>query len=399
MPKIGKGTIMRWSKPEVQAHQRALLSSLSVPFGSMKQRLQHILQELAHVEKAGRFDADLLLRHFLLAVSTIVHVGRHGGLTTKQCEELFETAEGILRLQEIEPSDRNLGFMHFDLCTAMSTVHRRKGDTWRSSWLYWHGAENHHPQTPEEQAHHHMIRGQRLMRLNHLVKASEEMQAALDIHPKMDLTPRMVCWIQIGRCLRLQGQRSEALSWLSDGQATCPTHLQVELNWEIAILNAIKMKECRNLVTLAATDAYRAKIEYAVEAKIWVLNTPNRRLIQKAKSMKQSSRDFGPATKKMGAFFAAALSLENCYDATISMSIRKRDLCQALEGRPQYGTVEKELLVLGAAARFLSQEQSWPLLELVLLEYQKLALQTTGTRSVDPIGFIGDILAQCSGQS
>src|SRR5262249_668083 len=88
----------------------------------------------------------------------------------------------------------------------------------------------------------------------------------------------------------------------------------------------------------------------------------------------------------------AALALGDCYDTRIPMAVRLTALGEILAKCDQIFTLERELLVWTASARWLVRNHSFDMAALAVSEYQSLSPRISDGKSLDVLNLIPDLI-------
>src|SRR5262249_45566790 len=95
--------------------------------------------------------------------------------------------------------------------------------------------------------------------------------------------------------------------------------------------------------------------------------------------------------KEHGALLKAARTLERAYDAAIPFLTRLDEVGRALATTARLVSVDKELLVWAAGARWLYRNGNFAAARLVEGEYAALSRRLSDGASADVLGVLGDL--------
>jgi hypothetical protein len=80
-----------------------------------------------------------------------------------------------------------------------------------------------------------------------------------------------------------------------------------------------------------------------------------------------------------------------CYDYQIPLDIRLRSLSAGIDKRKELISIDKELLLLAAATRWLARSKASSVALLFFSEYRALSLRLSGGVSQDALNILGDM--------
>jgi hypothetical protein len=147
--------------------------------------------------------------------------------------------------------------------------------------------------------------------------------------------------------------------------------------------------------TLLAAAVRRGKdhyqTTYIIEAAMWCLAHPSREALARAPSMAALRHNKPMRARTHGAWFDVAVTIQDAYDFAIPLQIRQRYVARALERRSELLTIDKELLFLAAATRWLARAKASDLALLVLAEYEQLSLRVTSQANRDVLNLVSDV--------
>jgi hypothetical protein len=197
----------------------------------------------------------------------------------------------------------------------------------------------------------------------------------------LKLTPlryELACLEKI-RTLRLSGRSEAAIEFMKTLPSSFSQSAQRELEWERRILEG-GPKKIEWLLHAAATT--HADSTYALDAYFWARSG--------------QCRDWGRALPRnfegTSRFAKFARLFEKLYDTGLSVSNRIEMLGRELERIKEVSSIEKELLVWAASARWLFRIKASGLAGVALDEYSALSLRVSRGRNPDVLGVAADLL-------
>ncbi len=383
-----------WHSEQVQSMKHSVKSWLDQESDSAEPatRLVLILAALRDVEP--QTDAESLLRQYVLAMSALVHHVRWGGLREGQPMRLLTTAENILRLQNIDATSSRLAFLHDELNLVRGQLDWLSGRSHGALWcgllaaFGLSGRQSNHQATP------HAELGRRYLRLAMGDMAIHHFQAA--IRHAHTSAQKNSYTILLANASRLTGRHDDARRQLSD-LATSPelsdAH-RMDMHWEEACLDVAATGDVRPLCKLVAAGRPHAEPGYLAEAKLYTFATPSRRMMQQLSRVATYANGGNLSRKAAGTAHEALIALERAYDTEVPLNLRLGSLREIVEDVATFISLEKELLFIAAAVRFLVRAHSYPLATFLLHLYRSKLATLNPASTKDPLGLLDDLFAK-----
>jgi hypothetical protein len=325
-------------------------------------------------------------------MSALVEQARAGGLAATKVRGLATLAEGILRVQGVAGEGSRLAFLRRDLALVMAQIHRRAGRHWQSAWEQTLAAR-HAAQASDASIGVDLVAaGRRLLRLGHARLAL----AKLDAASAFALTPRNRLGVAVARvqALRLAGRLDAAAAAIEAARASpsLPDEAPRELAWEALCVAAQRTGDVAPLVAASGRRGTHHESTYFLETFCWTKASPTRGRAGRLPMVRSAARTRSLGATKAGLFFRCALTLEDAYETEAPMSTRLANVGAMLGRSRALVSVDKELLVWAASARWLMRAHAPELAALALGEYETLSRRLTSGASADALGVAADML-------
>lgn len=330
------------------------------------------------------------LRCFLLVVSALMRHARIGGLKRRDIERLQELGAAILRTQGIEPVDSRLSFLHGELHLGLSLAYLKDGSQWEAIWehgLAIHLSRREPAGAPGFLAH---AAGIRSLRLGHAKLASRELERA--VATLDDSRARRHALLERLKALRLGGDchraEEEGRKLLSDPESTLGE--RQEALWEEKCRRAQSNGDVAELMASVRRGGSHHDAYYLLEAFLWSRAVKTRKWLAQYPTIRSIAPNAKLDLKGQGFRYHCAKVVESCYDFGIPYELRLRAVGEALGDLGRLFTIEDELLVLAAAARWLARSQTELLAEVTAARYRALSLALTDGASDDALGVFAE---------
>lgn len=373
---------------ETKAAVRAEILKHSDP-GDPHQGLWFVLEKIQESEE--ELTPQSQLERYIYVVSSLVHHAHFGGLKPRQIEKLIGLAEAVLALQGIKPSSSKLGFLYGELYLAVSQIQTQQGQHWDSIWgqqLSFYLSQRAPSGGKGFQA---LLLAIRAFRLGHSQLALRELERA----EKLGLDSQYHARVELERlkALRLSGQYQLAdTSSQKAREGLRPNAAEVhEFDWEEVCRVVARTREIAPLVQrVQKKDSPHHRATYLCEAFLWTRIVKTREYLKRFPTARSLARD--PHISVKGSHLYPWVSgFETLYDVTIPTILRLRRLGQLLSEAHRLPSVDTELLIWAAAARWLARNRIEGLAAATLAEYRGLSLRLTGGKSADALGVVGDL--------
>jgi hypothetical protein len=341
------------------------------------------------------FTPEMQARRFVHIVSLLALHEREDFLSNAQVNGLFDTANAILRIHGIPEESSKMSGLHGELRLLRSQLHRKEGRLLEAAWdaVVARSVSGRGELEEGRAALAIAIRAKRRGQTSLALAAFADAEAHAVDRPTRERA-------RLGRIqlLRLAGHLGEAeeLSAALARDRDLSAAARLELDWEGMCRKARKTNEILPLVLASGRGGSHRHSSYVIESTIWVKTSSHRRYLERVPKVESIRRAFPDNVRRgasNGRLFEVALRLDRCYDQDIPLVLRLDELGVALAEATRLPTIDKELLVWAAAARWLARSKLQAPLEFVLAEYRALSARVTMGASEDALGMLGDLLA------
>lgn len=356
-----------------------------------KARLKHILARIEAV--TGSTDPKSLSQCFVYCLSALFHHAEHGGLTESQIRKLSHLANAVLRVQNIKPGRTTQAYLFHELHLARSYVLMRSGQLWKAAWEQ-QLAVHLSPQNPTGGVGFQLLtRAIRAIRLGHLELGLKDLAVA----EAESLSPeyRARAFLERLKALRLQGALKTAaeLSAKSAEYSLSPKQAQ-EVEWEAMCRSVVASRDLAPIISATLPRHSHHEPSYILEAFVWTRIPASREWMTRFPLIRSLGKNTFVDIKAHGAFGECASALQQVYDAEIPLPFRLEILGDALGKISQVPTLDWELLLWAAAARWVIRARVDNMRDLVLSEYRALSAKMTSGKSTDVLRLMDDTDAQ-----
>lgn len=346
---------------------------------------------LVHVERLADDDSDLgRLRRYVFIVSSLVEHERHGGLSAREAENLVTLAYAILQIQGVRARSSRLSALYGDLHLIRSQIYRKDGQPWQAAWeqqiaLHLSGA---HPSGGE--GFQTMVLANRSLRLGHTSTAIRQFRHC----EALGVVPAYWARVRLGllQSLWLARRHDEADDVRASTLASpdLPAAIREEFEWNGLVRQMQLTQDLSPLLAAIAPHSVHRQASYVIETCFWGSIVKSREFLPRLPRLQSLSRNKELHPQRLGAWYRSGTVLQDCYDFGLALPSRIRALGDALAARDGLVTVDKELLLLGAALRWLRRSKATDIAGLVADEYRALSLRLTEGASPDATGLLGD---------
>ncbi len=387
--KVSKGQ-NRWTRPKTLQIKKAVKAELDqvLAGGTPKQRLSLALKRVAELEDDATPQGQL--RRFVYVISSLVHHAKDGGLSRSQVKRAKDLALTLLRANGVLPGASRLDFLYGELHLVLSQIYRKFGLQWQAAWEHQQALHRSRRSAGPNAGFEALGMGNRALRLGHVTLALGEFRRA----DAQELSPKDLEKVRLGiaKTLRLSGDFAAAKAALAElGRLELSEEARLECEWEGFCITATVEKNLAPMVRAVRRQGSHRHGIYVLEASLWTKAAEQREWQDQVLSVKSMAKHQGLKPQRYGFFYAAARELDACYDLEIPLPLRIEGLGDVLAQTSKLTTVDKELLVWGAAARFLARSHAVSHAALALSEYVSLSLKLTGGRTSDALGLLGDM--------
>lgn len=333
------------------------------------------------------------LRRFIYIVSALVHHEKHGGLTTAQIKRAVEVARGILQINGVKPGSSRLSFLHGELHLVLSQIYRHEGQHWQAVWeqqMAIYDAKQNLPGGARFQA---LSLAHRSLRLGHARLALLYYEQA-NASEKLKDSAKESAHLGMAKALRLSGRIEQAKELIARlrNDAKLSSNAMRELIWEQICLGAHSTQDLSDMLAGVRTGKMHYDGIFLLEASLWTRAVAQRQWMGRIIKVTTMGRKKDLNARRFGYFYQAVLQIERCYDQDVPLPIRIRELGEILASKDHFTTIDKELLMWVAAARFLARVSSFALASLTLSEYVALSLKLSQGETQDVLGIAADLI-------
>lgn len=384
-----------WSKALVEATKASVKGEIDGDAGDARtpgERLERINRGIREAEDAA--SPAEFLRLYVYVVSALVHDARHGGLTAKDVARFRKLAYSILQVQGIQPESSTMAFLYGELHLALSQIHRRNGDHWMAAWEQQMSLTLSRREPPGGIGFQLVSQAIRTLRLGSAARALTDFTEA-ESDGALDSLNRERARLGRVRCLRLLGDHDAAanLAKESAAKAALRPATVLELGWEVICLDAQESGELTRMVAAVGPKGDHGQAVYLLEAIAWAYAMRGKQWIERLPKASTVARRRGVDARKLGFFLEAIEVVESCYDTDVPFAIRLDRLGAMLVRRQEVISVDRELLILAAAARWLWRAKQRELAATVLEEYRSLSLRLSNGANRDVLSLADDVLS------
>lgn len=380
-----------WDLKLIDEHKRIIKQDLDAHSDPMQDhsRLELIFQRLGNLADD---DSDVgRLCRYIYAMSALVHHERIGGLSDRDVTRLVELAYAILQAQGVRPRASRLAALYGDIHLIKSQIDRKAGYPWRAAWEQQMALQLAGDLPSGGLGFQRLGMGNRALRLGHAQLALRRFMEAESAG--LDDGPRARCWLGRMHALWLGGHEEEASAIAERivAEASVQDDIRREVVWFQLLRQFQRTGDLSPLLKTIRHDGTYYEGTYIIETCLWGYTIESRGFINRLPRLASIRRNKKLLPQRLGAWYDAGLRLQECYDHNLPLPIRLRGLSQILEERDRLLTVDKELLILAAATRWLARSKSQDLALLVFSEYQSLCRRLSDGRTSDCLHVLRDI--------
>ena len=231
----------------------------------------------------------------------------------------------------------------------------------------------------------------RALRLGHAELALKQLAVAEKLGLVMNYQARAE--LERLKALRLSGSLKAADS--RSRKAKQELHASAaeihELDWEDICRTVTRTQDVTGLLqAVQKKDSPHHRATYLCEAFLWTRIVKSRECLKRFPTARSLARD--PHISVKGSqLYPWVSGFETFYDISIPTILRLRKMGQLLSDIHRLASVDTELLIWGAAARWLSRSRIDGLAAATLAEYQGLSLRLTSGTTKDALGLLADL--------
>lgn len=384
-------TTVVWDQSLVEGEKLRIKQELDLvgdPKKDGEKRLKAIFSRLEALESD---DSDLgRLRRYIYAMSALVQHERKGGLSERDITHLVTLAYAILKAQGIKPKVSRLASLYADVHLIKSQIFRKAGAPWKAAWEQQVALQISGKATTGGEGFQLLGMANRSLRLGHAPLAIQQFRQA----EAAGLPDAYVGRGRLGlaHALWLSGRSDEAAQVAGDALKLpdLGEELTQELHWTALAREAPKTLDLSRMLKETRAGGQYQVATYVIETTLWACALEKRDYLERLPKLANMRRNKTVRPQRQGLWYKCGVALQECYDHDIPLPFRIKTLGAVLEARAQLLTVDKELLLLAAAARFLARAKAFELAALVYSEYRALGRRLTDGGSPDALGVMGD---------
>jgi hypothetical protein len=377
-----------WSLPAVDAARAALNGRLKsqreargreAELAALLAAIQSLQTAIADGDSES--DSETTLQLYLHAMFALVYHERWGGLAEARVKDLLQLASSLLQLAGAWGERSRLAPLAAELHLLKSQLLLKAGDYRGALWEHEVGAQvagRRIPGGPERSALAFAIRS---LRLGDAASASEHFAAAEAAGGRAYERAR------IGRIqsLRLAGDRAAADALARTACSGGSADFRRELDWEIVCIERSGGGDPRAMRACVARGASHYEASYVLEAALWDWASGDGSPRPGVATLKRrADLDFAAHRRLL----AIAEAMESAHDAEIPFRLRLRTVGELLSDARLLRNVDKELLALAAAVRWLGRNRSRRLASVVRADYTALSLRLSAGGAPDVLGVL-----------
>jgi len=383
---------MRWNVQlvnEVKEEVRRSLLDCNDPLA----RLNTIYQKIHKLSHDSDGKAQLYcLVHIM---SALVHHEKHGGIQRSKLRQLYDHANQILQIQNINPKRSKLAFLFYELYSVISQISRKEGEHWSATWNLLLTKQYQSTLSDGQEARRILGLALRILRLGDAPHALTLYQSlgTLNHHPSIGMRAR----IGEVRCIRLMGNHQHALDLICCSVETLDLdeNLRNEFLFEQIICECAMHNDFSVMVgAVKPRKGSHYESIYILEAYLWANALSTTRWQSKVPKPSSIVRNPALNTRAQGAFFKSASIIEQCLDVDYPVEHRVRTLGYMLDTVNEVLTIDKELLLWAVASRLLIRLKAFELASVCLNQYQQMSRRLSGGTNDDVLKICSDMLSR-----
>jgi len=353
-------------------------------------------QRLAHIQKkmGSLVDDDTSLgrlNRYVLAMSALVHYERHGGLNDLEVEKIFDLARALLQVQQVQLKSNQLSQLWSDLYLIKGQIDRKEGRAWDAAWNQQLGIHWSQKKDPEIVSLKNLGMGNRALRLGYTRLAYEYFMRALE--HKLDIHTWGRACIGAIYCLNYLGKKKDAATMIQTTleEKLLPVDYMLELRWIQKMHLSPSEGRFNELIPFIRKGKDFFASTYIIETVFWSLAFRSHEFISRVPRLESIGRNRHLKPRKHGEWFHAGIAVQAAYDFEIPLQVRMNGISSAISKRNLLSTIDKELLLLAVATRWLARIKAHEMAKLLWTEYSELSLKLSDRQTPDLLGVLIDI--------
>ncbi|MBQ48655.1 MAG: hypothetical protein CMP10_14735 [Zetaproteobacteria bacterium] len=345
-------------------------------------------------ELDGGDDPINSLDRFIFIVHGLVHHLRMGGLSAVEIQKSLELAQTILTLNGIKPQRSRLAGLYGELHIIKSQLALGKGDIWAGCWQQQIALHISGENPPGGLSFQSLLMGRKAQRLGHTSIALTCFEEAEEAAAKNGERHQEIIRIERIRCLRLAARCSEAKELVESEVLGFSEGYDKERAWENQMLAIQEEGDLDGIFSLCFEKKSHFSRTYVLESYLWSLSVRSSKWQKKINKVRTMARNKNLDLKRDKSMLKACLVLENAYETDTPFLSRLDQVEKVLTEIRRLKTLDKELLVWLATARWLARSNHYRLSLLILEEYKCLSLRISQGLTNDALGVAGDIIGK-----
>ncbi len=385
-----RGLAIGWTQKQVDAEKAKIKKELDRAASSpgAPSRLESALTRLTALAEddtpRGR------LRRYIFAMSALVQHERGGGLSSREIDELVTLAYAILQAQGVRPRASRLASLFGDIHLIRSQIFRKQGEPWRAAWEQQVALQLAGEFPSGGLGFQLLAAGNRALRLGHARLALSQFAEGLE--GGLPEAAESRCQLARLHAAWLAGDAQTLATAVAAGAALpLADDVKAEFAWNLLARGAAATGELAPLLSATRRGGTHAEATYVVEACYWGLAVESRSFVERLPRLGSMRRNKTLKPQRLGLWYEAGVVLQDCYDHDVPLTFRLRALSEVIERRQELLTVDKELLLLAAATRWLARSKAASLALLVLSEYRALSQRLSDGAAADALGVLKDL--------
>ncbi len=353
-------------------------------------KLRYIFQRLSDLSHSA--DSESLMRSFIYTISALVHHLHHGGLQDRDIRRLEQLGRDCLRLQRIVPGRSKTSFLHGELHMGLSQVFAFEGNLWRASWDQLVAKLATRDEPIGGVALHEISMARRNLRLGFGQASLRHVDHAIE-HAGSEAQKSGYSLVKV-KVLRLSGQGEEAENLIKElvHSEGFTEDQRLELEWEKAWLRFSQSGDAREVMQMVGANGKHQSGAFVGEAKMLAFSVPEREIAERISRVSTYFRRGVLTPSGLGVYYRCLATIEDSYDTGIPSNHRLDTVATMLEQSSGIISIEKELLFLAAAARWLARSNFRDFAAQVLCRYRALSWSLTSGRQADVLGVVSDLM-------
>ena len=386
--------VQLWKAVDVEEQKAFIKKKLTTDTKSLKpkERLLHILKKVQELEQC--VDEIEQIQRYVYIMYAFLHHAEYGGLKDLEISNLSEIVRALMQTHGIDRGSA-LSYLYGYFYQILSLIDRHDGHQWKSAWNQQLGAYFIKKPSDVLTAYDRLTFGNRTLRLGAGSGAVKFFESA-ERSGGGDVSIVERARISLVKSLRLTGDSLSAAT--SSGEAlqnfVLSADARLELEWEKMCAECVINRNPANLIEASTHKNSHYKPTYIIESFFWAAMHEGHDFRQKIAKIRYRAKEKDLGMRTMGFFLDCALTIEDCYETYIPISLRIEKLGDMLQRLSELRSIDRELMVLAASARWLNRVRGWSFAVLVLQRYECINFGLSRGKCADPMGLVSDLLGR-----